>query len=108
MAEREALPLFADQIAEEQPGEDEVMASREIAWHLSEQRTRKWKADRWRKARQELRAFSDNERRVLTDAWNMAPYPGDPTYLLDFLHRYRIGRFTLDAVPFNFNREQSA
>lgn len=99
--EREALPLFAEQIAVEQPEEDDVMRMRALRWAVSEQRTRDARAGRWREARRRLAAMEVAERRVLTLAWNRAPYPADPVYLLDFLHGYRVGRFTLDALPFD-------
>lgn len=99
--EREALPLFAEQIAEEQPGEDEVMQDRAIRWAESQQRTRDARAARWREARRRLAALTDKERAVLLAAWNRAPYPADPTYLLDFLHGYSVGCFTLDTIPFD-------
>ena len=99
--ERDALPLFAEQIAEEQPSEDEVMQDRAIRWAESQQRTRDARAARWREARRRLAALTDNERAVLLAAWNRAPYPADPTYLLDFLHGYSVGRFTLDTIPFD-------
>lgn len=99
--EREALPLFAEQIAAEQPEEDDVMRLRALRWAVSEQRTRDARAARWREARRRLAAMTVAERRVLTLGWNRAPYPADPVYLLDFLHGYRVGRFTLDALPFD-------
>ncbi|MFN8683771.1 hypothetical protein EQ718_13960 (plasmid) [Paracoccus versutus] len=99
--EREALPLFAEQIAAAQPGEDEVMQARAEQWAESQARTRSWRAARWREARRRLAALTDNERAVLLAAWNRAPYPADPTYLLDFLHGYSVGRFTLDTIPFD-------
>ncbi|MCJ1903307.1 hypothetical protein E3U26_12930 (plasmid) [Paracoccus ferrooxidans] len=99
--EREAMPLFAEQIAEEQPGEDEVMQARATKWAESQARTRASRAARWRAARRRLAALTDNERAVLLAAWNRAPYPADPTYLLDFLHSYSVGRFALDSIPFD-------
>lgn len=99
--EREAMPLLADLIAEAQPEEDAVMHARAVRWAESEATTRLRRADRWREARRRLAALSGNERIVLRDAWNRAPYPADPVYLLDFLHSYMGGRFTLDALPFN-------
>lgn len=99
--EREALPLLADLIAEAQPGEDDVMEARAIKWAENEVRTRNYRADRWREARRRLAALSDNERAALRHAWNHAPYPADPVYLLDFLHSYAVGRFTLEALPFD-------
>lgn len=98
--EREALPLLAAQIAEEQPGEDEVMESRAASWAKHEAKDRATRADRWTKARQRLALMSANERRTLLHAWNCAPYPADPVYLLDFLHSYSVGRFTFDTLPF--------
>lgn len=98
--EREALPLFAEQIAEAQPCEDAVMAARAEKWAQNEARSRACRAARWREARARLAALSDNERAVLTAAWNCAPYPADPVYLLDFLHGYSVGRFSLDSLPF--------
>ena len=99
--EREALPLFAEQIAEEQPGEDDVMQDRAVRWAVSEARIRSRRAGRWCEARRRLAALSDNERAVLLTAWNRAPYPADPAYLLNFLHSYSVGRFTLDSIPFD-------
>ncbi|WP_299082987.1 hypothetical protein [uncultured Ruegeria sp.] len=50
-----------------------------------------------------MAAHSSNEAAALRQAWNCAPYPADPVYLLDFLHGYSIGRFTLDTLPFDLN-----
>lgn len=99
--ERDALPLFAEQIAVEQPGEDDVMEARAMAWAASEARSRAYRASKWIEARRRLSALSANEAAVLRHAWNCAPYPADPVYLLDFLHGYSVGRFTLDAMPFD-------
>mgnify|MGYP000188662194 CR=1 FL=1 len=99
--EREALPLFADQIAESQPSEDEVMANRAVQWAAQELRDRNRRAQLWLKARARINALSANERAVLRRAWDCAPYPADPVYLLDVLHSVSVGRFTLDTLPFN-------
>lgn len=99
--EREALPLLADLVAEAQPSEDEVMDARAVQWLDHGRRSRALRADRWREARRRLSAFSANERAVLRAAWDRAPYPADPVYLLDFLHGYSVGRFTLDQMPFD-------
>jgi hypothetical protein len=99
--EREALPLFADQIAESQPSEDEVMENRAVQWAAQEVRDRNRRAQLWLKARARINALSANERAVLRRAWDCAPYPADPVYLLDFLHSFSVGRFTLDTLPFN-------
>ncbi|WP_299085885.1 hypothetical protein [uncultured Ruegeria sp.] len=99
--ECEAFPLLADQIAEQQPSEDEVMFKRAVDWERQEKRSRKQRADKWREARCRIVAYSSNEAAALRHAWNCAPYPADPVYLLDFLHGYSIGRFTLDTLPFD-------
>lgn len=99
--EREALPLFADQIAEAQPSEDEVMEARAVQWSAQEVRDRNRRARSWIEARARIDALSLNEKAVLRRAWNCAPYLADPVYLLDFLHSFSIGRFTLDSLPFN-------
>lgn len=99
--EREALPLLADLAAEAQPSEDKVIEARRVHWLEHERRSRTYRADRWREARRRLSALSDNERAVLRAAWDRAPYPADPVYLLDFLHSYSVGRFPLDQMPFD-------
>jgi hypothetical protein len=101
--ERDALPLFADQIAEQQPSEDEVMRKRAVDWDRQEVRTRSYRAEKWKEARARIASFSSNEAAILRHAWNCAPYPADPVYLLDFLHAYSVGRFTLDTLPFDLH-----
>lgn len=39
-------------------------------------------------------------RHKVRTAWDGAPYPADPVYLLDFLHDLRVGRCSIDALPF--------
>ena len=103
-AEREALPLFAAEIAASQQSPDDVMQARAAAWAASEARTRQWRADRWREARREIDAMPTRMRRKLRAAWDGAPYPADPVYLLDFLHDLRTGRHSLDDLPFTPRR----
>ena len=49
--EREALPLFAEEIAAGQHGVDEEMARRAIWWDKAERERRCLRAASWRKAR---------------------------------------------------------
>jgi hypothetical protein len=56
-AEREALPLFAEQIAAEQPSAAEVMAQRSTQWTRAFRRDRDRAAEQWRRGRRELRAL---------------------------------------------------
>ncbi len=99
-AEREALPLFADEIAAGQKSPDDVMQARAESWARSEARTRKWRADRWKQARREIDAMPPRMRRKVRAGWNGAPYPAVPVYLLDFLHELRVGRYSVDELPF--------
>lgn len=97
--ERESLPLFAEQIAAEQPDADTVMAERAVQWDQYEQSRRAQKAARWREARRRLFGYGDNVRGALRRLWNAAPYPGTPEYLLGMLHSYDVGRIDPDAPP---------
>ena len=100
MAEREAMPLFAAEIAASQRSPDDVMQARAVSWAVSEARRRQWRAERWRQARREIDAMPPRMRRKVRAAWDGAPYPADPVDLLDFLHDLRVGRCSIDALPF--------
>jgi hypothetical protein len=97
--EREALPLLADQIAEAQPSEDRVMADRALAWSEQEIRDRRARAEKWHEARRQIDALPEDERRAVRRAWDCAPYPADPSYLLSVLHSYSQGRIDLKSPP---------
>lgn len=99
-AEREALPLFANQIAASQKSPNDVMQARAAAWAVSEHQARMRRAANWRQARREIDAMPPRMRRKVPAAWNGAPYPADPVYLLDFLHELRVGRYSVDELPF--------
>lgn len=91
--EREALPLFAEHIAEAQPGEDEVMARRAIEWSEGDQRRRDERAAHWRRVRATFYAsYGPNLRAALRHAWNRAPYPATWVYFGDMLHSFNQGR----------------
>ncbi|WP_298938336.1 hypothetical protein [uncultured Ruegeria sp.] len=98
--EREALPLFAEQICEEQPSEDQVMQDRAQQWVSQEVKSRSERAANWRNARRTLDGMPLRTRYILRRAWNCAPYPADPGYLLGFLHSYNTGRIDIEALPF--------
>lgn len=106
--EREALPLFADQIAEEQPSEDQVMESRARAWSDQEIRDRGNRAEKWREARRMIDEMPEDERRAVRKAWDCAPYPADPSYLLSVLHSYSLGRIDLKRPPFPLSRTDAS
>lgn len=105
--EREALPLFATQIAEEQPSEDQVMIERAQCWSAHETKERRERAKSWRKARRQIDAFPADERLDVRRAWGCAPYPADPSYLLSVLHRYSLGRIDLRRPPFPLSRTEA-
>lgn len=98
--EREALPLFAAQIAETQPSEDQVMIERAQLWTTHEIKDRRERAQKWRAALRQIDALPDNERRDVRRAWDCAPYPADPSYLLSVLHSYSLGRVDLRRPSF--------
>ena len=98
--ERDALPLLAQIVSEAQPTEDEVMTARAVMWDKTQRQGRAIRASRWREARAKLDALPASERAALRHAWDCAPYPGDPVFLLMFLHSYAVGRFTLTTIPF--------
>ncbi|WP_333717802.1 hypothetical protein [Agrobacterium tumefaciens] len=97
--EREKLPLFSTQIAEQQKDADTVMEERAAKWAIWQQDHRDKKASLWRKARARLFAYGDNVRPRLRNLWNTSPYPKNPEYLLDFLHSFSVGRVDLDNPP---------
>ncbi len=92
--EREALPLFADVIAERQPSVDQEMVRRVRWWDESERRTRQHRADAWPRGRATLFALEPAQRQVIRDLWRTCPYPADPSYFADLL--FQIGRGSLD------------
>lgn len=98
--ERESLPLFAEQIAEEQPSEDRVMQDRAKAWSDQELRDRQARADKWRDARRRIAALSDDDRRAFRRVWDCAPYPADPSRLLGVLDNHARGQIDLRHPPF--------
>jgi hypothetical protein len=106
--EREALPLLAEQIAEAQPSEDQVMQDRARAWSEQEIRDRRTRAAKWCEARSLIAALPDDERRAVRRAWNCAPYPADPSYLLSVLHSHSLGRIDLKRPPFPLSRTDAA
>lgn len=106
--EREALPLFAEMIAERQHSVDEEMVRRHIWWDEREREQRTQRAAHWRKARDRLFALSDPLRCTVRDLWRRCPYPADPTYLLDLLHQIDAGRVDPHRPPWVFDGKLTA
>lgn len=95
-AEREALPLFADQVAAEQIDVDEEMTARRLQWERHQAIDRKRRADKWREARRRLNDYQGPVRRALLAYWQECKWPADPSYFLSMLHMYDTGRLSLD------------
>jgi len=76
--ERAALPLFADQIAAEQPGIDAVMSDRAARWARTEQAMRDFRAGQWRKIRAMFYALSPARRDAVRAAMDRDGGPADP------------------------------
>jgi hypothetical protein len=85
--EREAMPLLAELIRENQPPLDGIMADRERRWIESEQKNRANRAKRWREARKLIAAMSPEKRKVLIEQWNRGIYPADPVYLFYLIRK---------------------
>ncbi|SOC46766.1 MULTISPECIES: hypothetical protein [Hyphomicrobiales] len=101
--EREALPLFADQIAAGQRGVDEEMARRAVWWDEAERERRRMWAETWRKARARLFALPDALRRTVREIWRDCPYPADPACFADLLHQIDVGRVDPHRPPWKFH-----
>jgi len=94
--ERDRFSLLAELIRERQPTVDEAMVNRAAQWILIQQSERDKRAAAWRKARARLCTHGDYVRPVVRALWREAPYPADPSYLLDMLHRIDIGRIDIE------------
>ncbi|MGC8733099.1 MAG: hypothetical protein ACP5RC_12715 [Halothiobacillaceae bacterium] len=106
--EREALPLFADQIGAGQHSVDEEMARRTVWWDDYERDRRNERAARWRDARARLFALPDTLRRRVREVWRTCPYPADPASFADFLHQIAVGRLDPARPPWVFHQKTSA
>lgn len=106
--EREALPLFSDQIAVQQPGVDEVMHDRAIDWMDAQHDRRKERAARWREARRRLFALDSALRMTVRTLWRTCPYPADPSYFADLLHQIAVDRLDPERPPWIFHEEVHA
>lgn len=67
--ELEAVPLFAQEVAETQPSIDAVMAARSADFSANLKADRARHAEKWRRGRAELRALSAEARAVLLAYW---------------------------------------
>lgn len=79
--ERDAFPLFAEQIAAEQAPPDVVMARRAEAWDQSERTFRNGKAKLWRQQRAIYFALPPEIRAEVATRWRAWRGPAQPGYL---------------------------
>ncbi|PPQ35158.1 hypothetical protein SAMN06265338_1326 [Rhodoblastus acidophilus] len=90
--EREALPLYASEIAENQHSADEEMARRAVTWDRVEHSKRAYHALKWREARARLFAFPESVRLQIRRIWRDCPYPPDHAYFCDLLRQIQLGK----------------
>lgn len=89
--EREQCPLFADDVAEEQPTPEERVGAIDAEQVAHLQRIRDYNARTWRAARRIMNSVPAEERDRLFAEWQSAPYPASASYFADFLYQ-RTGR----------------
>lgn len=106
--EREAAPLFAAEIAAQQPSVDTVTVAKQRAFEEWQQERRDNQARGWRKARLRLAAFPEDQRRKIRALWLDAPYPADPVFLMSMLSDLERGRYAVDSPPWRFTPEEIA
>ena len=102
--ERESLPLFASEIAENQNSADEEMARRAVTWDRVEQSKRDYHASSWREARRRLFAFPQPVRAQIRKIWSAdCPYPPDHAYFCDLLRQIEAGKVDPYRPPWLFH-----
>ena len=85
--ERDAYPLFAKEIVEEQTTPEDRIAQLEAEHVANWQRIRDHTARTWRAARRVLHSLPAGKQKELIDEWNAAPYPAGAAYFADFIWR---------------------
>lgn len=91
LRERDACPLFAGDIAEEQPTPEERVRAMDAEHVAYWQRIRDYNARTWRSARRILCSLPAEEQDRLRAQWQAAPYPASASSFADFLWQ-RTGR----------------
>ncbi len=82
--ERDKLPLFADQVASEQPTPEERIDTQEQHCEAWWNRLRDTCAIHWKLGRKMLFAMPDWQ--DVLARWNDAPYPARSEYFADYMH----------------------
>ena len=94
--ERDAFPLLAPLIAEQQPAIEAVMAQRATRWIEDQKQYRARRAADWRRARARLASYAPDTRAKLLAYWRSCKWPGDPSYFLSMLHMFDTDRLAVD------------
>lgn len=81
-AEQKSYPLFAEQVAAEQPSVDEVMENRRLQHSAHNLACRKFKAKWWRIARQSYFKLSAEKRAQVQEQWERWTGPRNSNCLL--------------------------
>lgn len=84
----DALPLFSEQIKDEQPTPEERIKSFDNSHAEFAQRLRDHDAKSWRKARVQLRSLPREEQEVVLTFWNKSSMPANAGYFATVMHNY--------------------
>lgn len=103
--QREAYPLFSDQIAEEQISVDNEFAARKVNYDKHIVEARHNRAKDWIRARQKLRSYPEEVRKELYAYWQRCRWPADPSYLLSMMLMYDTNRLDLYPAPIKLTEE---
>ncbi len=97
--EQEALPLFAEAIAERQLCVADEMIRRTGDWERRQRESRRQRSEAWRRVRARLAGLEPDRRRAIRALWRVCPYPADPSYLGTLLHEIATGRIDPERPP---------
>ena len=84
----EALPLFSEQIRAEQPTPKERIRTFDNNHAEWAQGMRDHDAEKWRKARAQLRSLPKEEQEVVLTFWNKSSMPANAVYFATVMHNY--------------------
>jgi hypothetical protein len=89
--QRESMPLFAEQIAAEQPTAVERIENFEAGNVETVQYRRDHEAAAWRKIRARVAALPESAQRVIRHAWQHSQMPASSSYLAYYLDHWYPG-----------------
>lgn len=87
--EQDALPLFAEEIAEQQSTAEVLILTKDRQIMLSEIERRKYIADNWRRARKILKSMPKDVRLKAIEKWHSNRFmPKTAIYMMYMLHTH--------------------